>query len=42
MSAQSVIKGRFDNYAIGAMIAKGGMGTVNLATNSRGSGVDGC
>ena len=39
MSAQSVIKGRFDNYAIGPMIAKGGMGTVNLATNSKGSKV---
>ena len=31
-----MIKGRFDNYAIGSMIAKGGMGTVNLATNSKG------
>jgi len=39
MSAQSVIKGRFDNYAIGSMIAKGGMGTVNLATSSKGSNV---
>ena len=34
-----MIKGRFDNYAIGSMIAKGGMGTVNLATSSRGSQV---
>jgi len=39
MSAQSMIKGRFDNYAIGHMIAKGGMGTVNLATSSKGSKV---
>jgi len=36
---QSMIKGRFDNYAMGSMIAKGGMGTVNLARNSKGNEV---
>jgi len=35
----TVIKGKFDNYAMGSMIAKGGMGTVNIARNSRGNEV---
>ena len=35
----SMIKGEFDNYAMGSMIAKGGMGIVNLAKNSKGNEV---
>jgi len=34
-----MIRGMFDNYAMGSEIARGGMGTVNIAKNSRGNEV---